>query len=89
MITNKIKEMRKIKKLTQDDLAEYLGITRKTMNQIENGNVMPKIDLVYKLSIILETTIEQLFYNEEYNKHYIKHQEESIEKITSVYFNMK
>lgn len=65
------------------------GVTRKTINQIENGNVIPKIDIAYKLLIILETTIEQLFYTEEYSNHYIKHQEESIEKIASVYFNWK
>lgn len=89
MIINKIKEFRKVKNLTQDDLAKELGVTRKTINQIESGSVIPKIDFAYKLSIILDTTIEQLFFNEDYNKHYIKHQEESIEKIASVYFNLK
>lgn len=89
MIINKIKEFRKVKKLTQDDLAKELGVTRKTINQIESGNVLPKIDVAYKLSIILGVTVEQLFLNDDYNKHAKKQQEESLEKIASVYFNLK
>ena len=89
MIINKIKEFRKIKNLTQDDLAKELGVTRKTINQIESGNVLPKIDVVYKLSIILGATVEQLFFNKDYSEHYTKYQEESLEKIASVYFNLK
>ena len=69
MIINKIKVFRKVKNLTQDDLAKELGVTRKTINQIESGNVLPKIDIAYKLSIILGTTVEQLFLNDDYNKH--------------------
>lgn len=89
MIINKIKEFRKAKNLTQDDLAEYLGVTRKTINQIESGNVLPKIDVAYKISIILGTTVEQLFLNDDYNKHAKKQQEETFEKIANTYFNFK
>ncbi|NCC71683.1 transcriptional regulator [bacterium] len=89
MIINKIKEFRKVKNLTQDDLAKELGVTRKTINQIESGNVLPKIDVAYKLSIILGTTVEQLFLNDDYNKHSKKQQEETFEKIADIYFSFK
>lgn len=89
MIINKIKEFRKVKKLTQDDLAKELGVTRKTINQIESGKVLPKIDVAYKLSIILGATVEQLFLNDDYNKHSKKQQEETFEKIANTYFNFK
>ncbi|HPE14920.1 MAG TPA: helix-turn-helix transcriptional regulator [Bacilli bacterium] len=89
MIINKIKEFRKVKNLTQDDLAKELGVTRKTINQIESGNVLPKIDVAYKLSVILGTTIEQLFLNNEYSEHSKKQQEETFEKIADIYFNFK
>jgi putative transcriptional regulator len=89
MIVNKIKEFRKVNNLTQDDLAKELGVTRKTINQIESGNVLPKIDIAYKLSIILGATIEQLFLNDDYNKHSKKQQEETFEKIANTYFNFK
>lgn len=89
VVINKVKVYRKIKNLTQEDLANQLGVTRKTINQIEIGNILPKIDIAYKLSIILDTTIEQLFFNKDYSEHYTKCQEESLEKIASVYFNLK
>ena len=89
MIINKIKEFRKVINLTHDDLAEYLGVTRKTINQIESGSVLPKIDVAYKLSIILGMTVEQLFLNDDYNKHSKKQQEETFEKIADTYFNFR
>ena len=89
MITNKIKEYRKVNNLTQDDLAKELGVTRKTMNQIESGSVLPKIDIVYKLSIILGATVEQLFLNDDYSEHSKRLQEQTFEKIADVYFNLK
>ena len=89
MIINKIKEFRKVKNLTQDDLAKELGVTRKTINQIESGNVLPKIDIAYKLSIILGATVKQLFLNDNYNKHSKKQQEKTFEKIANTYFNFK
>ena len=87
MILNKIKEFRKVKNLTQDDLSKELGVTRKTINQFESGNVLPKINIAYKLSIILGTTVKQLFLNDDYNKHSKKQQEETFEKIAGTYFN--
>lgn len=61
MITNKIKEYRKNKRLTQDELASELDVSRKTINLIESGKLLPKIDLVYKLSLILDEPIETYF----------------------------
>ena len=61
----------------------------KTINQIESGNVLPKIDVAYKLSIILGSTVEQLFLNDDYNKHSKKQQEETFEKIADIYFNFR
>ncbi|MDD2208661.1 MAG: helix-turn-helix domain-containing protein [Bacilli bacterium] len=61
MITNKIKEYRKNKKMTQGELAIELGVSRKTLSIIESGRVIPKIDTAYKLSLILDATVEELF----------------------------
>lgn len=87
MITNKIKEYRKNKRLTQEELASELDVSRKTINLIESGKLLPKIDLVYKLSLILNEPIENLFYNEEYESLCLKKQEESFLKIANVYFS--
>lgn len=89
MITNKIKEYRKTKNMTQEEMANELGVSRKTLNLIENGNVIPKVDLAYKLSLVLETTVEELFYNEEYNVLYLKKQEERFKNIADMYFKAR
>ena len=54
---------------------------------IESGELLPKIDLIYKLSLILDVTIENLFHNEEYENLCLKKQEETIKKIANIYFN--
>lgn len=89
MITNKIKEYRKNINMTQEEFANELGISRKTLSLIESGSVIPKIDTVYKLSLLLEATVEELFYNDEYNELCLKKQEEHIQNIADMYFKMK
>lgn len=89
MITNKIKEYRKNKKMTQEELANKLGFSRKTLSLIESGSVMPKVDIVYKLSLILEATVEELFYNEEYNELCLKKQEEYLTKLADAYLQIR
>ena len=89
MITNKIKEYRIIKNKTQEELASALGVSRKTLSIIESGSVIPKIDTAYKLSLILDATVEELFYNKEYDDLRIKKQEESFKKIADLYFNAR
>ena len=88
MITNKIKEYRKNKKMTQEELANELGVSRKTLSIIESGIVIPKVDTVYKLSLILEATVEELFYNEEYNELCLKKQEVYLTKLADVYLQI-
>lgn len=89
MITNKIKEYRKIKNLTQKELASELDVSRKTINLIESGKLLPKIDLVYKLSLILNEPIENLFYNEEYESLCLKKQEGLFKNVAKIYFEQK
>ncbi len=89
MITNKIKEYRKNKNMTQEELANELGISRKTSSLIESGSVIPKIDIAYKLSLILDATVEELFYNKEYDDLRIKKQEESFNNIADLYFKVR
>ena len=50
-IGEKIKEYRKLNKLTQDDLAKKVGITRQTLSKLEKGEI-PKISLATFIKIL-------------------------------------
>ena len=56
-----LKVQRTIKNLTQEQLAELVGVTRKTINTVENGVYIPSTYLALKLSKVLEVSVEELF----------------------------
>jgi putative transcriptional regulator len=51
--------------LRQEDLATSLGVTRQTINAIENNKYNPSLELAMKLAKLLNITIEELFIIEE------------------------
>lgn len=59
-----IAQNRKAKKLTQEQLAEKLGVTNKTVSRWENGNYMPDMSLLKLLSEELGITINELLSGE-------------------------
>lgn len=58
---NIILEKRKIKKLTQEELANLAGVTRQTILAIENDKYDPSLKLAMTLAKILDTAVEELF----------------------------
>ena len=62
-----IAENRRAKKLTQEGLAEKLGITNKSVSKWENGNCMPDSSLIQPLCKILDISIDELFAGEKLN----------------------
>jgi len=64
-VKNKIKEFRKLHKLTQDDLAVMLGVSRQTIISLEKGKYNPSINLAFKISKVFEMIIEDIFIYEE------------------------
>lgn len=62
---NKIKELRKQTGLRQEDMAKELGVTRQTINAIENDKYNPTLVLAMKLAKLLEKSVEELFQLEE------------------------
>jgi len=60
-LSNTLKVQRTIKNLTQEQLAELVGVTRKTINTVENGVYIPSTYLALKLSKVLDVTVEKLF----------------------------
>jgi putative transcriptional regulator len=47
--------------LTQEKLADLVGVTRKTINTVETGRFIPSTVLALKLARALGTTVEELF----------------------------
>jgi putative transcriptional regulator len=61
-IGNRLKQRRAEKNLTQADLAKLVGVSRKTINTVENSVFIPSVLLALTLARQLDTTVEQLFY---------------------------
>lgn len=62
---NRMKEMRKAKKLTQEDLAKQVGVSRQSIIAIESGKYKPSLELAYNISKAFECIIEDVFIMEE------------------------
>lgn len=62
---NKIKEIRKDKQLTQEDISRKTGISLKQIQNIENNKSTPKIDIAIKIKKILKVkNLEDIFIEE-------------------------
>ena len=58
---NKIKEFRKIRNLTQEELAQAMEVTRQTIISLENGKYDASLKLAYKIASFFEVSIEEIF----------------------------
>ncbi|MDU9348531.1 MULTISPECIES: helix-turn-helix transcriptional regulator [Staphylococcus] len=58
---NKIKYYRKQKAISQLKLSQALGVSRQTINAIENNKYDPSLSLAFKLASMLDTTVDDLF----------------------------
>ena len=61
---NTIKELRKDRKLRQEDLAEKLGVTRQTIIAIENNKYDPTLELAMKISEFFGVSVNEIFHLE-------------------------
>lgn len=58
---NNIRELRKKLGVRQEDIANALGVTRQTINAIENEKYNPTLALAMRLAKLLNTTVDELF----------------------------
>jgi len=63
-LANALKDERTRLGLTQADLAERIGVSRKTINTVENGVFVPSTLLALKLAAALGKPVEQIFWIE-------------------------
>jgi len=60
-LKNKLREERARRNLTQADLATLVGVSRKTINTVENSVFIPSTVLALQLARALKTTVESRF----------------------------
>jgi putative transcriptional regulator len=60
-IKTRIKELRARYDLTQDELAEMVGVTRQTMLYLEKGKYNPSLLLAHKVAKALKSGIQEVF----------------------------
>lgn len=58
---NRIRKLRISVGITQEDMAERLGVSRQTVISLEKGRYRPSIVLAFKLAKLFNTSIEDLF----------------------------
>ena len=58
---NNIRQLRKVRKLSQEELAEAVGTTRQTITSIEVGKYTASLPLAYKISRFFGLSIEEVF----------------------------
>jgi putative transcriptional regulator len=62
ILKNSIKVHRAKKDLTQEQLAELVGVTRTTINFVERGRWVPSTVLALKIAKVFEVPFEEVFY---------------------------
>lgn len=60
-MTNTLREMRKKRKITQEQLADLVGVSRQSINAIERGKYIPSTVISLKISEVFNTSVNKLF----------------------------
>ena len=61
MLNNNIRVERAIKRVSQHDVADAIGVTRQTIFSIENNKYVPSTELALRLSAYFGKTVNELF----------------------------
>lgn len=59
---NRIKELRKLKQLTQEELSQLVGVSRQSIVAIERGKYNPSLKLAFKIAKQFDCPIEDVFF---------------------------
>lgn len=60
-IRNQIRELRAMREMTQQELADRVGVTRQTIIAIEQDKYSPSLETAFKVAGVLGVSIEQCF----------------------------
>ena len=60
-MNNRVRELRKNHRWTQEQFGDLLEVSRQTINSIENGRFDPSLTLALKIARLLEKSVEDIF----------------------------
>jgi len=60
-VTNRVKELRVARGWTQEDLADATGVSRQSINSIENGRYVPSLPLALLFARVFRCATEEIF----------------------------
>ena len=61
MIKNNVKKIRCERGMTQEHIAQAVGVSRQTIISLEKGNYIPSVELALKLARFFKTSVEHVF----------------------------
>jgi putative transcriptional regulator len=61
LISNKVIALRLAQRMTQEELAHKLGVTRQTIISLEKNKYVPSLEMGFKVAKLFEKTIEEVF----------------------------
>lgn len=69
LINNSVRKQRFLNnEMTQKDLSSAVGVSRQTIVAIEKGQYSPSLELCFKLAIVFNKTVDEIFYVEKKEK---------------------
>jgi len=63
-LDNNIAKLRSKQKLSQQELADAIGVSRKTISTVETGRFTPSVVIALKLARFFQVSVEKVFYLE-------------------------
>jgi putative transcriptional regulator len=60
-IRNQVRELRAARNMTQQELADKLGLTRQTVIAIEQDKYSPSLETAFKVALVFGVPLEQVF----------------------------
>ena len=76
-----LRELRKEKELTQEQLAEKFGVSSRSVSRWENGNTMPELGILVELADYYEVEIKEIIDGERKSEIMEKEQKETLRKV--------
>lgn len=82
----KVKALREVHSLTQEELADQCGVSWRTISNLERGLVIPDLCMLYKISLIFNTGIDEMLslnFDEHKSRSRLDREQFVIEKVRS------